>query len=64
MGLLLTDTAKPNAKGSTKRGGGGSKVMGSSAPLFNDTKWDVGEGKADTQEDSSHKQKKLTSGEE
>jgi hypothetical protein len=30
MGLLLTDTAKPNAKGSTKRGGG-RKVMGSLA---------------------------------
>ena len=38
MGLLLTDTAKPNAKGSTKGGGGGRKVMGSLAPLFNDTK--------------------------
>ncbi len=31
MGLLLTDTAKPNAKGSTKGGGGGRKLMGSSA---------------------------------
>ncbi len=67
MGLLLTDTAKPNADGSTTRdkGGGGprggSKVMGSLAPLFNDTKWDVGEGKADTPEDSSHRQKKLLS---
>ena len=35
------------AEGSTTRdkgggGHGGSKVMGSSAPLFNDTKWDVG----------------------
>jgi hypothetical protein len=49
MGFLLTDTAKPNAEGSTTRDkggglGGGSKVLGSSAPLFNDTKWDVGEG--------------------
>jgi hypothetical protein len=33
--------------------------MGSSAPLFNDTKWDVGEGKDDTREDSSHRQKEL-----
>ena len=31
MGLLLTDTAKPNAKGSTKKRGRGRKVMGSSA---------------------------------
>ena len=36
--------------------------MGSSALLFNDTKWDVGEGKADTLEDSSsHRQKELLS---
>ncbi len=44
MGLLLTDKAKPNAKGSTTRGGAGG--------IFNHTKWDVGEGKADTAEDS------------
>jgi hypothetical protein len=31
--------------------------MGSSVPLFNDTQWDVGEGKADTLEDLSHCQK-------
>jgi hypothetical protein len=35
--------------------------MGSSAPLVNDTKWDVWEGKADTPEDSSHCQKELSS---
>jgi hypothetical protein len=39
----------------------GSKVMGVSAPLFNNTKWDVGEGKADTPRDSSHCQKELLS---
>ena len=62
MGLLLTDTAKPNAEGSTTRdNGGGSKVMGSSVPLFNDKKWDVGEGKAYTPEDSSHCQKEISS---
>ena len=59
MGLLLTDTAKPNAEGSTTKGeGGGSKVMGSLASL---TKWDLGEGKANTPEDSSHRQKDLSS---
>ena len=52
MGLLLTDTAKPNAEGSTTRGGTGE--------LFNDTKWDVGEGKADTPEDSSISSSKRT----
>jgi hypothetical protein len=46
MGLLLTDTAKPNAKGSTKGGGGGEKSDGILG--------DVGEGKADTGEDLSH----------
>ena len=45
MGLLLTDTAKPNAKGSTKKGGG-EKSDGILS--------DVGEGKADTGEDLSH----------
>jgi hypothetical protein len=52
MGLLLTDTAKPNAEGSTTRGGAGE--------LFNDTKWDVGEGKADGPEDSSISSSKRT----
>jgi hypothetical protein len=56
MGLLFTDTVKPNAEGSTTRGGercGGSKVMGSLAQLLNDTKWDVGEGKSNTPGDLS-----------
>ena len=56
MGLLLIDTVKPNAEGSTTRGGerrGGSKVMGSLAQLLNDTKWDVGEGKSITPGDLS-----------
>ena len=39
--LLLPDSAKSDG-GINHKGGGGSKVMGSSAPLFNDTKWDVG----------------------
>jgi hypothetical protein len=43
------------------RGGGGSKVIGSSAPLFNDTKWDMREGKDDTPDDSSHRQKEHSS---
>ena len=43
MGLLLTDTAKPNANGSTKKGGGGEKSDGILG--------DVGEVKADTRED-------------
>jgi hypothetical protein len=61
MGLLFTDTANPNAEGSTTRGGGrGRKVMGSLAPLFNDTKWDVGGGKTDTPEESC-RQKELSS---
>jgi hypothetical protein len=47
MELLLTDIAKPNAKRSTTRD--------------NNTKWDVGEGKADTPRDSSHCQKELLS---
>ena len=35
--------------------------MGSLVPLFNDKKWDVGEGKAYTPEDSSHCQKEISS---
>ena len=63
MGLLLADPAKPNPTQRDQPQGGGGKqsdgILG--ATIFNNTKWDAGEGKANTPEDSSHHQKELLS---